>query len=298
MKEPEENAAMNDPNIVILAGGISSRMKKSVASAHGLEQELTKEAVERSKSMIGVGAGHRPFLDYLLYNVQAAGYTDIVLLVGQNDTSVREYYEGDRRPGIFSGLSITFVIQPIPEGRLKPLGTADALQRALEARSDWQSKQLTVCNSDNLYSVEALSLLRNSADRNALVNYDFQGLQFPQERIFQFAVLRTDEHEYLTDILEKPTQEQLQEENTRRGVSMNIFRFRYDDILPYVKNVPLHPERNEKELPEAVRFMARDHPHWVKTYRKSEYVPDLTTVDDIPQVREFLRTNFSHIRFD
>lgn len=289
---------MNDPNIVILSGGISSRMRNSASSAPGLEQSLTKEAVERSKSMIGVGIGHRPFLDYLLYNIQAAGYKDVVLLVGQNDTSVREYYEGSKRPGIFSALNITFVIQPIPKGRSKPLGTADALQRSLESRPDWKSKQMTVCNSDNLYSVEALSHLLNSAERDALINYDFQGLRFPRERIFQFAVLRTDTHEYLTDILEKPSEEQLHEVGDRWGVSMNIFRFSYDDVLPYLKTVPLHPERNEKELPGAVRMMVRDKPRSVKAYRRSEYVPDLTTVEDIPQVRQYLREHFTDVRFE
>ncbi|MEX2117527.1 MAG: sugar phosphate nucleotidyltransferase [Bacteroidota bacterium] len=288
---------MNEPNIVILAGGISSRMRNSASSAHGLEPSLTKEAVERSKSMIGVGIGHRPFLDYLLYNIQAAGYKDVVLLIGQNDTSVREYYEGSKRPGVLSLLNIQFVVQPIPEGRSKPLGTADALQRSLEARPDWKSKQLTVCNSDNLYTIETLKLLLDSPERNALINYDFGGLRFPRERIFQFAVLKTDPEEYLNDILEKPSEEQLQEVGEHWGVSMNIFRFSYDDILPYLKSVPLHPTRNEKELPEAVRMMVRTRPKSVKTYRRAEYVPDLTTLDDIPLVQEYLKEKFASVRF-
>ncbi|MEX1139382.1 MAG: sugar phosphate nucleotidyltransferase [Bacteroidota bacterium] len=289
---------MNEPNIIILAGGISSRMKKSVASAAGLDNSLTQDAAQKSKSMIGVGLGQRPFLDYLLYNIQAAGYKDVVLLIGQNDTSVREYYEGSKRPGIFSALNMTFVVQPIPEGRTKPLGTADALQRSLEARPDWKSKQLTVCNSDNLYTIETLKLLLDSPERNAVINYDFQGLRFPRERIFQFAVLRTDPEEYLNDIMEKPSEEQLKEVGDHWGVSMNIFRFSYDDILPYLKTVRLHPERNEKELPETVRMMVRDKPQTVKTYRKSEYVPDLTTVDDIPQVQQYLLEHFSGVRFE
>ncbi len=292
------NAAMHEPNIVILAGGISSRMKNSAISARWIEDSVAKDAAQKSKSMIGVGAEHRPFLDYLLYNVQAAGYKDIVLLIGQNDSSVREYYKVSRRPRIFSELNITFVIQPIPEGRSKPLGTADALQRSLEARPDWKSKQFTVCNSDNLYSIEAFKLLLESPERNALIDYDFKGLQFRRERIFQFAILKSDREGYLTDILEKPSENQLKEMGEHWGVSMNIFRFSYEDILPYLTAAPLHPERSEKELPEAVRLMVRDDLRAVKTYRKSEYVPDLTTVDDIPQVRQYLQEHFSAVRFE
>jgi len=288
---------MNEPNIVILAGGISSRMKKSAASATGLDNSMTQDAAQKSKSMIGMGIGHRPFLDYLLYNVQAAGYRDVVLLIGQNDQSVREYYEGKERPGVLSVLHITFVIQPIPEGRSKPLGTADALQRSLEARPDWKSKQMTICNSDNLYTIETFKLLLNSNERNALINYDFHGLRFPRQRIFQFAVLKTDPEEYLNDIMEKPSEDQLKELGDHWGVSMNIFRFSYDDILPYLKTVPLHSERNEKELPGAVRMMVRTHPKSVKTYRRTEYVPDLTTVDDIPRVQLFIQESFANVAF-
>lgn len=289
---------MNDPNIVILAGGISSRMKKSASAAQGLEQSLVKDAVAKSKSMIGVGIEQRPFLDYLLYNVREAGYRNVVLLIGQNDATLREYYGGKTRPKILSSMNISFVIQPIPEGRSKPLGTADALLRSLEARPDWTSKQFTVCNSDNLYTVETLKLLLDSPERNALIDYDFDGLRFPRERIFQFAVLKIDADGYVTDILEKPSEEQLQEAGHHPGVSMNIFRFSYDDILLYLKQVPLHPERSEKELPEAVRMMVRDTPHTVKAYRRSEYVPDLTTVDDIPQVRQYLHEHFSAVQFE
>jgi hypothetical protein len=82
------------------------------------------------------------------------------------------------------------------------------------------------------------------------------------------------------------------------GVSMNIFRFTYDDILPHLNAVPLHPIRSEKELPEAVRMMIRVRRKSVKTYRMAEYVPDLTTVDDIPQVRDYIGEKFSGVRFD
>ena len=74
---------------------------------------------------------------------------------------------------------------------------------------------------------------------------------------------------------------------------MNVFRFAYDDILPFLRKVPLHPERQKKELPEAVRMMVREHPLALRTYRLEEYVPDLTTVEDIPVVQQFVREHFS-----
>ena len=111
---------MNEPNIVVLAGGISSRMKKSAQTAKEIEQSLVEDAVHKSKSMIGVGAGHRPFLDYVLLNVQKSGYRNVVLLIGERDESIKEYYRGKEQAAAFSKLSLTYVVQPIPSGRIKP----------------------------------------------------------------------------------------------------------------------------------------------------------------------------------
>jgi ADP-glucose pyrophosphorylase len=130
-----------------------------------------------------------------------------------------------------------------------------------------------------------------------MIDYDFEGLRFPRERIYQFAILRTDSDGFLADILEKPSEEELKKIRGRRGISMNIFRFSYEDILPYLKKVPLHPVRNEKELPEAVKLMALDNPRSMKTYQRSEYVPDLTTVKDIPEVQKYLQAHFADKRF-
>lgn len=282
---------MHEPNIVILAGGISSRMKKSAAGA--ADRILRDEAASKPKSMIGIGAGRRPFLDYLLYNVQSAGYHDVVLVIGGSDARMHEYYDQKDKPVILKDLEIRFAVQKIPPGRSKPLGTADALLCALESRSDWKSQQLTVCNSDNLYSIDALRLLRESSAPNALIKYDFTALRFPPDRIRQFAIIRTDAEDYLTDIIEKPSDEQLKSVAGNPGVSMNIFRFSYDDILPFLNSVPLHPERGEKELPEAVRMLVKARPRSVRTYDRAEVVPDLTTVDDIPAVQQFIRENFA-----
>ena len=59
--------------IVILAGGISSRMKKKALLQDEKYNQLYKEADEKSKTMIGLGEGNRPFLDYLLYNCKING---------------------------------------------------------------------------------------------------------------------------------------------------------------------------------------------------------------------------------
>jgi hypothetical protein len=72
---------------------------------------------------------------------------------------------------------------------------------------------------------------------------------------------------------------------------MNIFRFSYDRIIPFLEQVPLHPVRAEKELPVAVMMLVERHPGSVMTIQLSEHVPDLTYLSDIGQVQEYLKHN-------
>ena len=279
------------PNIVILAGGVSSRMKKALAGASNLDPALRREAEQKSKSMIGVGKGSRPFLDYLLGNVAAAGYRHAVIVVGERDSSIRDYYERRENVERFPGLAISYAVQPIPPGREKPLGTADALLRALQATPEWRGQRLTVCNSDNLYSVDALRLLMSDTHDNAMIDYDRSALRFEEARIAAFAVIRKDAEGFLVEIVEKPTADEIAlvaDERGRVGVSMNMWRFSYDMILPCLETVPLNPVRQEKELPTAVKMMVDRRAHAVFTIPLSEHVPDLTSPGDILRVIEEL----------
>ena len=292
---------MDNGKLVILAGGISSRMKKSSGSNLQIDSKLVQDADLKSKSMIGVGKNYRPFLDYLLYNAREAGYKEIVLVVGANDNSIKEYYGVNNIDNDFYGLKISYAVQPIPEGRDKPLGTADALYWGLKSKPEWKNDYFTVCNSDNLYSVKALSIMRGSKYIAALIDYDRDSLEFEKERIERFAVTRKNNENFLIDIIEKPSSqiiESVRDDKGFIGVSMNIFSLKYDIIIPFLENVPFHPERKEKELPEAVKMLAGEFKNSVYCFQRAEHVPDLTSKGDIKKVKEYLELNFRNFSLE
>ena len=74
--------------LVILAGGISSRMKNSITS---------DETKNESKSMIRLGQADRPFLDYLLMNAERAGYSikEVGVAWSNRDESDTKSQKGD-----------------------------------------------------------------------------------------------------------------------------------------------------------------------------------------------------------
>ena len=144
-------------NLIILAGGASSRMKKQTTLKNLSEQEIA-EANQRSKSLISINPDGRPILDYLLYNAKLAGYKNIYIVVGKQSELFKKFYGSKEKDNAFYGLNISFATQHIPQGRTKPFGTADAVYQAVTQYPELNTEYYTVCNSDNLYSSDALPI--------------------------------------------------------------------------------------------------------------------------------------------
>jgi glucose-1-phosphate adenylyltransferase len=281
-------------NLVILAGGASSRMKKEAVSDN-LSAEEIAQANERSKGLIGLGTSGRPLLDYLLLNAKKAGYKNIYIIIGEQGALFKEFYGSQDRDNDFHGLNVSFAVQYIPEGRVKPFGTADALFQAVEQYPELNSMDYSVCNSDNLYSVKALQALRETTSPNAFISYDRDAMEFPSERISRFAIAKLDSNNQLLDILEKPSANDLQDYKDVEGkirVSMNAFKFNGTILYPHLKNCPVHPERDEKELPTVLLNAVKQNSNTTIGIPFSEHVPDLTAKEDIADVKEYLQKNY------
>lgn len=284
-------------NLIILAGGASSRMKKQV-SLDNLSDEEIAQANERSKGLIGVGPNGRPLLDYLLLNAKKAGYKNIYIIIGEQGDLFKEFYGSENKNNDFHGLTISFATQYIPEGRVKPFGTADALFQAVEQYPELNSQEYSVCNSDNLYSAEALYALRETKSLNAFISYNRDALEFPSERISRFAIAKLNENNCLLDILEKPTADVLESYKDAEGilrVSMNAFKFNGAILYPYLKNCPVNPERDEKELPTVLLNAIKEHPDTALGIPFSEHVPDLTAKEDIAEVKAYLKKHYPQL---
>ncbi|MES2518583.1 MAG: sugar phosphate nucleotidyltransferase [Bacteroidota bacterium] len=280
--------------LLIMAGGMSSRMKK-VEGSDALNSSLVEQANTLPKGMIGVGKDGRPFMDYLIYNAHLAGYDEVLILKNPKDNVTKPYYDQLVANGKAWGMKFKYATQQIAPDREKPAGTADAIQQALDQTPEWKGDRFTVCNSDNLYSVRVLKLLKENPVPNAVVSYESIALGVEPEKVKAFAVIKADDEKYLVEIIEKPDDEQIEsarDEKGKIGVNMNVFHFFYDDILEYVTKEPFNPVRNERELPNAVMKMARENPKKVITVSVEENVPDLTSKGDISIVQKYLVDTF------
>ena len=69
---------MINDSLIILAAGLSSRMKKSVSSKN-LRKRSIEQANSRDKGLIGIDKNGRPLIHYLLINAKSAGFKTIYL---------------------------------------------------------------------------------------------------------------------------------------------------------------------------------------------------------------------------
>jgi len=274
-------------NLIIMAAGASSRMKSSVSDL--VDEHINEQANSRTKGLIEIGDDAKPLLYYLLRNIQDACYKTVYFVTGRDDSFFRSTVE--KFPNL-GQLEFKFATQFIPEDRIKPLGTADAIQQALDQFSELKKTYFSVCNSDNLYSVEAFQNLRSIEENHGLIAYDLNHLNFSKEKIAGFSLLVFDADFKLLSIVEKPSLEEfraLEETHGTVYVSMNCFTFNGVSFYSFLKECPLHPVRNEKELPNAISNMIALGLEAVHVIPMQEHVPDLTTKTDILAIEEFLK---------
>ena len=274
-----------------MAGGASSRMKRSLAAAE-LDEETLFAAQNWHKSLIPIDDDKRPLLYYLLRNAVEAGIKKAYLITGKENAPFHQFLKRFENEPILKRLATNIAIQHVAPNRSKPSGTADAVQQCMDQFPELKNERFTVCNGDNLYSAQVMRLLRKDREVPfATIAYKGSGLGFDDERLSKFAVMDIDGQGYLQQIIEKPELEEMERYRSDSGefaISMNIFNFSGGEVFNYLKNCPINPSRDEKELPEAVRTIVMQHPKAVLCYPVSEILPDLTTAEDIKKMNLYL----------
>ena len=270
--------------LVILAGGASSRLKKSLNDVD-LDQNVSDVAKTSHKTLIPLGNEKKPLLYFILQNALNAGVSEVFLITSPENIAFKDFIESEVFKDSFSNININFAIQYKPNDREKPLGTSDALMQAMDQYDLLKSNSFVIINGDNLYSVNSLiSLFELDEKQHALISYDRDALNFPHERLTKFALINVNENNKLINIIEKPPIEKVdnfRDKLSKIRVSMNIFKFFGPTIYPFMKNCPLHPERKEKEIPEAVRNYIKEFPNSFDAIPFFEHIPDLTSAKDI-----------------
>ena len=268
--------------LVIMAGGRSSRMKKS---AHQLgDHHLVSKVQQLHKSLIPLGTSQTPLLSRLCLEAFKAGVAEVIVVTSPENESFLEWKKSFEKNTPQAAKAIHFAIQLPDAASGKPMGTADAVFQAMQQYPKLKNQRFIIANGDNLYSANALSkAVHHTSTPHATVAYEASALGYPEERISSFALIRTT-HQYVSEIVEKPPVETLGRFKDAEGnlmLSMNLWLADGSSFFNALERCPIHPERNEKELPEAFRLAIKDDPSSVFVHLVHEALPDLTSVSDL-----------------
>ncbi len=257
------------PVAVILARGLGTRMRASTGSE--LDPATAAIAATGVKALVPVA--DRPFLDYVLADVAAAGMTEAILVIGPEHEQLRAYY----RALPTTRLRISFALQA------QARGTADAVFAANEAVG---ARRCVVLNSDNRYPPAALAALIRLPGEG-LVAFRASGLlrgNIPAERLQRFALVRTALHR-LQAIIEKPDAAERAGFGADPLVSMNCWCLDPATVRACAE-VPVSA-RGELELTDAIRRRLASGAEF-RVVESDEAVLDLTGRDDVASVRQAL----------
>jgi len=82
----------NERILVILAGGASSRLKKSLDGIN-LDRSVSEIAKSSHKTLIPLGDDKRPLLYFILQNALKAGVRDIFLITSPENSAFKSFME-------------------------------------------------------------------------------------------------------------------------------------------------------------------------------------------------------------
>lgn len=224
---------------IILAAGKGVRMLP-----------LTKNV---PKVMVEVNG--KPFLEYVIEHLHAAGVTEFGIIVGYKKEAIADFLKRKK-------IKATLMEQK------EQKGTGHAL---LQARNFCSSEQFIVLGGDNLFSVADIKRLFQNDD---LCYINGREVENPQK----YGVLLEREGK-LVKIVEKPQQ------FVGNLANVGLYKFT-SDIWEALDQIGLSA-RGEYELTDAITSLAEQGK--VKVLKLQDYWLDFGCKEDILKVEEFLR---------
>ncbi|MFA6304599.1 MAG: sugar phosphate nucleotidyltransferase [Patescibacteria group bacterium] len=235
-------------------------LNKVVVAAAGRGTRMLHLSQEKPKHLIEIN-GH-PFLYYLLNNLKAAGFTEIIMVIGYKKEIMEKFlntYAGEFKITIVN----QFDMLGDKYGTLCPIECVKDLIKTDES--------FITVYGDNLYSINDLKKFFIDDEFNYI-----SGLKHPEPQ--KYGVLIRDGEDYLDRIIEKPT--------TFVGDLINTGLYKFTPSifkkLPLIQKSP----RGEFELTDAINLLAKEKR--VKIKEIEDYWLDFGKPEDVQTISEFL----------
>ncbi len=240
---------------------------KVVIAAAGQGTRMLHFSDNRSKHLINVQ--DRPFLAYLMDNLVAAGYSDIVLVVGFHKELMEDFAK-DFIKNSDKSLKIKIIDQhEILGSKEKEYGTACPIKCVKDVVGD---ESFLYVYGDNLFSVEDL--------RSMNINDEFCYLAgLKQEHPEKYGVLIEDGDDFLEKIIEKP------KEFVGDLINAGLYKFT-PEVFSKLSDIKKSP-RGEYEITDVISLLAVEKR--VKIKKIKDYWHDFGNPEDIEKLSNFIK---------
>lgn len=236
-------------------------VKRVVISAAGKGTRMKHLSQDRPKHMIEVNG--KPFLFYLLDNLERAGFEEIIVVVGH----MREHIEKYISQGHHKNVLIVDQFARMGEDKY---GTA---MPVLAAEPELKGEPFVFVYGDNLYSVRDLQKFIIDDEWNYIAGLRHETPQ-------HYGVLMFDKDMTLTEIIEKP-----QQDVGSNIINTGLIKFT-PDIFEALRHVQPNPIKGEYYLTDAITEQAAKGKMKVKIIE--DYWLDFGKPDDVRILAEFL----------
>lgn len=244
-------------------------INKIVVMAAGKGTRMLELSADKPKHLIDVK--DRPFLYYSLKNIQAAGFAEIILVVGHKKEKMAEFAQQYSQE-----FNLQLVDQFEKMGTEK-YGTAMPVVATEEVID---GEDFVVINGDDLYAVEDLKRMRELDN-----NFNYAGGMATDDPS-PYGLFKIDGDDFLERIIEKPKPNIDFDASRPRDYTVNIGMYKFTpEIFTAIKNIGLSP-RGEYELTDAVSLLAKEKK--VKTVPVTGKWKSFTNPDDVKKMEEYL----------
>jgi len=245
-------------------------IKKIVVMAAGKGTRMLTLSADKPKHLIDVK--ERPFLYYSLKNIQAAGFAEIILVVGHKKEKMEEFARDYAEQ-----FNLKLVDQFEKMGTEK-YGTAIPVAATEEAIG---GENFVVINGDDLYAVEDLKRMKELDDE-----FCYAGGMATDDPS-PYGLFKTDGDNFLEKIVEKPKPDIDFDASRPRDYIVNIGMYKFTpEIFTAIKKIGLSP-RGEYELTDAVSLLAKEKK--VKTVPVTGKWKSFTNPDDVKKMEEYIK---------
>jgi len=244
---------------------------KAVVAAAGQGTRMLHLTHNKPKHLIKVQ--ERPFLSYVLDNLLAAGYKDIILVVGYKEDLIKNFLKEYKSCLKDSSCKIDIVSQFETLGpKEKEYGTACPLKCVRDIKEQF----IFLCG-DNLYSVKDLKAMNIDDDYSYVAGLEHKNPE-------KYGVLITD-NGFLKEIIEKP------KVFSGNLINAGLYKFTPDvfDKISQIKKSP----RGEYEITDVISLLAKDKK--VKVIKIEDFWLDFGNPGDIIKLSRFLKNGNSKI---